>query len=59
MNNYCTFNEFSWNSNDLLACVNTARMILRHYGSIVLFSLAKNNSCGNLEIEKRMNDEQY
>ena len=59
MNNYCIFNEFSWNSKDLCACVNTARMILRHYGSIVLFSLAKNNSFGNLDIDAIMNDEQY
>ena len=59
MNNYCTFNEFSWNPNDLLDCVNNARMIMKHYGSIVLFSLAKNNSFGNLDIDAIMNDEQY
>ena len=41
------------------ACANTARMILRHYGSVTLFSLAKNNSFGNLDVDAIMNDEQY
>ena len=59
MNNYCIFNEFSWNSNDMPACANAARMILRHYGSVTLFSLAKNNSFGNLDVDAIMNDEQY
>lgn len=41
------------------ACANAARMILRHYGSIILFSLVENNSFGNLDIDAIMNDEQY
>lgn len=58
MNNYCTFNEFSWNSKDLYVCVSAARMILRHYNNIILFSTSENNSFGNLDIDTIMNDEQ-